>query len=139
MQKTRLLIEIGTGVELHGQDPTRAAVKAVRDAVSRVCFGMGLHETFRLGGHQDSIVSILVGVPHHEQVNKDEVFKAIPYGERELTVVEGGMIAKGHFDRGSGDKSDDIIIANAAVTVWVDAERLMKMCLLEEEKAFSRS
>ena len=134
MEKTRLMIEIGTGVELHGQDPTKAAAKAVRDAVSRVCFGMGLHETFKLGGHRDSIVSILVGVPRHEQVNKDEVLKMIPYGEREIRVVEGGLIAKGHYDPGSGDKSDDIIIANAAVTVFVNAESLMKMCELEEAK-----
>lgn len=135
MARTRLLIEIGTGVELHGQDPTRAAAKAVRDAVSRVCFGMGLYETFRLGGHKDSIVSVLVGVPHHEQVNKDEVLKMIPYGEKDIQVVEGGLVAKGHFDPASGDKSDDIYVANAAVTVLVDAESLMKACLVEEEKA----
>jgi uncharacterized protein (TIGR02058 family) len=124
MTRTRLLIEIGTGVELHGQDPTRAAAKAVRDAVSRVCFGMGLHETFKLGGHKNSIVSILVGVPHHEQVDKAEVLKMIPYGEREIQIVEGGMIAKGHFDPDAGDKSDDILIANAAITVLVNAESL---------------
>lgn len=103
MARTRLFIEIGTGIELHGQDLTHAAAKAVRDAVSRVCFVMGLHETFRLTGHQDSIISVLV--------------------------------ARGHFDPGSGDKSDDIYIANAAVTVLVDAEYLMKTCMMEEEKA----
>jgi len=135
MEKTRLMIEIGTGVELHGQDPTRAAAKAVRDAVSRVCFGMGLTETFKLGGHKDSVVSILVGVPHHEQVNQEEVLKMIPYGEREIRVVEGGLIAKGHYDPGAGDKSDDVIIANAAITVFVNAESLMKMCALEEAKS----
>ena len=133
MAKKRLLIEIGTGVELHGQDPTHAAAKAVRDAVSRVCFGMGLHETFRLGGHKDSIVSILVGVPHHEQVNEAEVLKMIPYGLREIRIVEGGLIARGHFDPEAGDKSDEVLIANAAITVMVDAESLMKSCMLEEE------
>ena len=30
------VIELGTGVDLHGQDPTRAAVKAVRDAFAHV-------------------------------------------------------------------------------------------------------
>ena len=133
MAKTRLLIEIGTGVELHGQSPTHAAAKAVKDAVSRVCFGMGLHETFKLGGHQNSIVSILVGVPHHEQVDADEVLKMIPYGQRDIRIVEGGLVAKGHFDPAAGDKSDDIYIANAAITVLVDAETLMKACALEEE------
>jgi uncharacterized protein (TIGR02058 family) len=128
MSRTRLFIEIGTGVELHGQDPTRAAAKAVRDAVSRVCFGMGLRETFNLAGHQDSIVSIRVGVPHPEQVNKDEVLKMVPYGEKEIQVVEGGLVAKGHFDPSAGDRSDDILIANAAITVLVDAERLLKAC-----------
>jgi uncharacterized protein (TIGR02058 family) len=134
MEKTRLMVEIGIGIELHGQDPTKAAAKAVRDAMSRVCFGMGLAETFKLGGHKDSIVSILVGVPRHEQVNKDEVLKMIPHGEREIRIVEGGLTAKGHYDPGSGDRSDDIIIANAAVTIYVDAERLVKMCALEEPK-----
>jgi uncharacterized protein (TIGR02058 family) len=134
MAKTRLFIEIGTGVELHGQDPTRAAAKAVRDAVSRVCFGMGLRETFRQRGHQDSIISVLVGVPHHERVNKEEVLKMIPYGEKDIRIVEGGLVAKGHFDPASGDKSDDIYIANAAITVLVDAEYLMKACAMEEEE-----
>jgi len=32
----------------------------------------------------------------------------------------------------------DIIIANAAMTVFVNAEKLMQMCSLEEEKSPSR-
>ena len=134
MEKTRLLIEIGTGVELHGQEVTKAASKAIRDAMSKVCFGMGLAETFRLGGHGDAHLEVLIGCPRHEQVNREEVLKAIPYGHKELKIVEGGMIARGHFDAGSGDKSDDIIIANAAITVYVEPEKFMKMCQLAEEK-----
>ena len=38
----RYIIEFGMGTDFHGQDVTKAACKAVKDAVSRSCL-CGLH------------------------------------------------------------------------------------------------
>jgi adenylate kinase len=39
----RFIVEIGMGVDFHGQDVTKAAVKAAKDAISRSCL-VGLNE-----------------------------------------------------------------------------------------------
>ena len=121
---------MGTGIEIHGQNMTRAAVKAVRDAMSRQCVGLGLGEIFNLSGHNDITLDVLIACPRPEEVNLDEVRKMLPSPRCEVKVVDGGMSARGHVDEMYGDKSDEIIIANAAVTVLVDIDKvtLQQMC-----------
>lgn len=115
----RLLVEIGSGVDQHGQDPTQAAVKAVKDAVSKVCI-VGLREVVGLQNLDDMVVDIVVAVPHPGMVREAEVFGAIPYGKKTLRAVEGGMTARGIAIPGLDDGSDEILVANAALTVMVD-------------------
>ena len=43
----RYIIEFGMGTDFHGQDVSKAAAKAVKDAVSRSCL-CGLSEVLRL-------------------------------------------------------------------------------------------
>ena len=115
----RLLVEIGSGVDQHGQDPTKAAVKAVKDAVQRVCI-VGLKEVVGLENLDDMVVEIVVAVPRAEMVEEAAVLSAIPYGRKTLRRVEGGMIARGVAIPGLDDGCDDILVANAAVTVMVE-------------------
>ena len=122
MNKRRFIIEMGTGVEQHGQEVTKAAVKAVKDAITEVCL-IGLRETINLSDRKDMLLEILIACPHPEEVNTDEVLKALPFGRKEIKVVDGGMIVKGHYAPEMGDKSDEIIVANAAVTVCVDLDK----------------
>jgi len=56
------------------------------------------------------------------QVQVDEVLSAIPFGRKELRVVRGGLRAPGLHQPELGDESPDVIVANAAVTVWVNRE-----------------
>jgi uncharacterized protein (TIGR02058 family) len=123
VNKKRLVIETGTGVEQHGQDVTRAATKAVKDAISRVSL-VGLREMMALEDLNEMLVDVLIACPHPEEVNTDEVLQALPFGQKEIRVVEGGMVVHGHELRELEDKSDEIIIANAAVTVSLDAEKI---------------
>ncbi len=122
MNKKRLVIEIGTGVEQHGQDVTRAATKAVKDAIGRVSL-VGLREMMALKDLNEMLVEVLVACPHPEEVNTDEVLQALPFGQKEIKTVEGGMLVHGHKLHELEDKSDEIIIANAAVTVSLDVEK----------------
>ena len=55
-----------------------------------------------------------------QQVQADAVLSVIPFGQKELRVVEGGLRASGLYQPELGDESSDVIVANAAVTVWVD-------------------
>ncbi len=122
MNKKRFIIEMGTGVDQHGQDITEAATKAVKDAVSRVCL-IGMLELVEVSDPNPMLIEVHVACPRPQEVRRDEVLAALPFGQKELEVVEGGMIVHGHQSSSMGDKSDEIIVANAAVTVCIDADK----------------
>jgi len=108
VNKRRFVIEMGTGVEQHGQEMTKAAMKAVRDAISRVCL-IGLIEIVRQSTPNDMLLEVLIACPRPEEVNTDEVLQALPFGRKEIKVVEGGMVVRGHYAPDMGDKTDEII------------------------------
>ncbi len=118
MTGKRFIVELGTGSDLHGQNATKAATRAVQDAISRSCL-CGLVEIMGLDDVEEIEVEVLVAVPEPESVNGDEVLKAIPFGRKRIQVVSGGLSAPGLYLERLGDKSNAILVANAAVTVWV--------------------
>ncbi len=124
MTGKRFVVELGMGVEIHGQDMTEAAVKAVKDAISRRCIGVGLTELFNLTGHDDIALEVLVACPRPEEVDVEEVRKVLLSKHSDIRVVKGGMLARGHQDPYYDDQSDEIIVANAAVTVLVDKDKV---------------
>jgi len=115
----RFVVEIGTGIDLHGQDATKAAMRAVQDAISRSCL-CGLVEIVGLDDLDRMLVEVVVAVPTPEQVDPEAVLSVIPFGRKEIEVVSGGMRAPGMYQPELGDRSSDVIVANAAVTVWVE-------------------
>lgn len=117
----RYLIEFGTGIDQHGQDPTRAAQKAVKDAISH-SYLTGLKEILELKDLNKMVVKVKVAVPYPERVCPEEVLKVIPFGEKSLEVVHGGLLTEGMALPELGDVSPEILMANAAVTVWVEVE-----------------
>jgi len=124
MNLKRFCIEMGSGIDQHGQDVTSAATKAVKDAVARICLS-GLEEVLRLGSPDEMIVDILVACPNPKEVNKEKVLAALPFGQKKIEVIEGGMRAKVSFAPKLGDKVDEAVMANAAVTVFVDMDKVL--------------
>lgn len=120
----RFILEFGMGLDQHGQDPTRAACKAVGDAVARSCLA-GLIEIVRLKDVNDMRVEMHVACPYPEKVNRQAVLDALPFGKKELHLEQGGMIAHGLFQPELGDITDETFIANAAITVWVDVDVML--------------
>jgi len=118
----RFVVEMGMGIDQHGQDDTVAAARAVTDAIRRVCL-TGLGEIVRLSSPDDMMVEAVVAVPHPERVRREEVLAALPLGKAKLDVVTGGMLARVLMSQDLGDKTDEAIIANAAVTVLVDMDK----------------
>ena len=121
MSKTELkkyIIQIGMGVDQHGQDATNAAQKAIKNAISNNCL-VGLTDICHLKNLNDFYVHVQIAVPYPEQINKPRLLKAIPFGNKELSIEKGGMIIPGIQIPELGDKSSEMIVANAAVTVSV--------------------
>jgi len=118
MALRRFIIEVGMGVDQHGQDDTRAAEKAVQDAIHRSCL-CGLREVAGLKNPADMVVEILIGCPHPESVDQDRVLKVLPFGQKKIEVRQGGLLGKTLFQPELGDKNDEMVVANAIVTVYV--------------------
>lgn len=125
MNLKKFIVEVGMGVDQHGQDPTNAAQKAVKDAVARSCL-VGLLEIARLDDVDQMFVDVLITSPYPEKVDAEKVLQTIPFGRKQIKIVEGGMIAKSIYQPKLGDTSDEFLVANAAVTVFVDMDRVLE-------------
>jgi uncharacterized protein (TIGR02058 family) len=113
-----LFIEIGTGVDLHGQDVTVASVRAARDAICRNSLP-GLRRILPGGDLGRMKVHVILGVPYrHEEVDIEAVQRVFPYGQVSVEVRQGGLVARsGVTLPEQGDKNDDMVIVNAVVEV----------------------
>ena len=114
---------MGTGIDQHGQDSTVAAVRAVEDAIRGVCLA-GLGEITRIDNTNDMNIDVLIACPNPDSVNKDTILETLPFGKKRIRVIEGGMLAPVLFSANLGDKTADAVIANAAITVSVDMDKV---------------
>ncbi|MBX5490778.1 MAG: Lin0512 family protein [Chloroflexi bacterium] len=114
------VIELGTGVDLHGQDPTRAAIKAVRDAFAHVSLP-GLRQVAGVEDLDSVAIEVTLGVPPEVgTVDAARVAEQFPFGQVRVQVVPGGLLVAGDAFRPElGDRSDHILIVNAAIRVRV--------------------
>ncbi|NES94617.1 MAG: hypothetical protein F6K32_05190 [Desertifilum sp. SIO1I2] len=121
MTRQRLIIEMGMGIDQHGQDPTVAAQRAVRNAIAHNALP-GVWEVAGLNHPNQMIVEVQVAVPYPEQVREAEVLAVLPFGQKSLTLEKGGMVVQGRAIPELNDKNDDMLIAVAAVTVSIERE-----------------
>lgn len=120
MSEKRFIVEIGMGIDLHGQDPTQAARRAVRDAIARNCL-CGLAEICQIQNPNEQMhVHVLIACPKPDEVDRDAVLAELPFGVKTIDVQQGGMLAPGLYVPQLGDESPDALVANASVTVSVD-------------------
>jgi uncharacterized protein (TIGR02058 family) len=119
MVRKRLIIEMGMGVDQHGQEPTVAASRAVRNAIAHNALP-GVWEVAGLSHPNEMIVEVQVAVPYPEKVRHEEVLAVLPFGQKTLTVESGGMIVQGRAIPELNDENDEMLIAIAAVTVLVE-------------------
>jgi uncharacterized protein (TIGR02058 family) len=119
MARKRFIVEIGTGVDLHGEDVTEAACRAVKDAVSRSCL-CGLMEIVELENPDQMEVEVLVASPKPDEVDLERATAAVPLGRKTVRSVAGGMTAQGLCVPKFGPECDQIMVANVAVTVYID-------------------
>lgn len=111
MALKRLVLELGMGTDLRGEDYTKAAIRALRAAL----WQNSLTVADAFGVPKDAMhVKIIIGVAKPDQVDKDAVAAILPYGKAEVQVEEGGM------NTPSEDGTRVTVMANAAVVVYLD-------------------
>jgi uncharacterized protein (TIGR02058 family) len=114
MALKRMVLQIGMGTDIRGADDTKAAVRALRDAL----WHNGLSIANALGLPVDAMqVEVTIGVPRPDRVDKEAVLAVLPHGTGTVRVVEGGLEIPN--DAGTGST----LIANAAAVVRLDVPR----------------
>lgn len=111
MSKTRWITEMGMGVDVRGNDYTKAARRAVSDALRHSSLNF-----FNAAGktHDQMYVDVHVGVAEPDQVDVAAVAQEVPYGTVTVTAEKGGL------DVSAPTGGGDIVIANAAILVSFD-------------------
>ena len=111
MAAKRMALELGMGTDVRGGDSTKAAVRALQNALHRNSLSIAK----ALGQDpKDMLVDIRIGVPNPATVRHADVLAVVPYGTAELSVVAGGL------EIPNEDNSDVMLLAHAAVIVRLD-------------------
>ncbi len=106
----RAILEMGAGNDLHGGDYTKAALRAVQDALHH----SSLSFIRTLGIDKDELeVNVTIGVQDPSKVDTDKVTASLPVGKVTVTVVKGGLDVP---DEAVGDVA---VIATAAIDVRI--------------------
>jgi uncharacterized protein (TIGR02058 family) len=99
------------GTDIRGADYTKAAVRALRDAL----WHNSLSIADAVGLDVDSMrVEVTIGVPKPELVDKAQVLAILPHGTGTVNVVEGGL----EIPNDAGTNST--VLAHAAAVVRLD-------------------
>ena len=111
MALKRIILEMGTGNDLHGSDYTKAALRAVQDALHH----SSLSVMRSLGRDpNDMQVEVTIGVQQPARVDAAAVKASLPRGTVTVKVVKGGL------DVPAEGGHDAIVIASAAIAARLD-------------------
>jgi uncharacterized protein (TIGR02058 family) len=111
MAARRVILEMGTGNDLHGGDYTKAAIRAVQDAIHHSSLSM----IRSLGVDSTKMqVEVTIGVQQPGKVNTEAVKATLPHGVVTVKAVKGGL------DVPDDERGDVAVIASAAVAVRLD-------------------
>jgi uncharacterized protein (TIGR02058 family) len=108
MPLKRFILELGAGNDLHGGDYTKAALRAVQDALhhSSLAFirSLGLDS-------KKMQVEVTIGVQEPAKVDAAAIKASLPHGQVKVNVVKGGLNVP------EGEGHDMAVIASAAIAV----------------------
>ncbi len=110
MSDQRFIIEMGMGNDQYGMDYTKAAARAIEDAIRHSSI-----QLFDATGlpHDQMRVQVTVGVAEPDKVNCAELAKGLPRGRATVTAIEGGLNVT------SPDSGTTLVIATAAVEAFL--------------------
>ncbi|MDA8585144.1 Lin0512 family protein [Rhodobacteraceae bacterium] len=109
----RFIIEMGTGNDLHGADYTKAAARAIEDAIRHSSIPM----LPTLGiDHTDMDVRVTVGVQDPDAVDCAALKAGLPRGSVTVVAVMGGLNVT------NPDTGEVSVVATAAVEAFLSAD-----------------
>jgi uncharacterized protein (TIGR02058 family) len=111
LPKTRVILELGSGTDLHGADYTKAALRAVDDALHHS--SLSFVRSLQIDKHKLD-VEVTIGVQRPEQVDLEKVKAALPVGNVTAKAVKGGL------DVTDPEHDDPAVVASAAIAVRID-------------------
>ena len=118
MARKRYVVELGMGADLHGGNVTKAAQRAIQDAISRSCL-CGLFDIIGIDNPDQLHVVVKIACPEPDAIDQAVLRKTVPFGSVDLKVVDGGLSVRG-LNLPALGAGDTIVVANAALTVYVD-------------------
>ena len=111
MSLQRIILEMGTSNDLYGEDYTKAAVRAVQDALHHSSISL-----FRSMGidHDTMQVEVTIGTQMPELIDKEKIAAQIPFGSVKVNTVKGGLNVEDLI------QETVTVIATAAVAARLD-------------------
>ena len=110
MTDQRFIIEMGMGNDQYGQDMTKAAARAIEDAIRHSSIPM--FEALGID-HDQMRVQVTVGVPDPDATDTGALRASLPRGRATVTAVQGGLSIT------NPDNGNITTIATAAVEAFL--------------------
>lgn len=107
----RMCLEIGMGADIRGGDSTKAAERALMDALRHNALTIGP----AIGQDADDMfVKVWIGAPDPDSVDRDRLTALLPHGSGEVEVMQGGLV----MENDSG--TNVTLMAHAAAEVFLN-------------------
>ncbi|MEJ6390158.1 Lin0512 family protein [Gymnodinialimonas ulvae] len=110
MTDQRFIIEMGMGNDQYGMDYTKAAARAIEDAIRHSA--LPLFEATGVS-HDQMRVQVTIGVQDPGAVDCDALAAKLPRGRASVTAVLGGLNVE------NPDTGKTLVIASAAVEAFL--------------------
>jgi len=111
MTSKRVILELGSGNDLHGGDYTKAALRAVQDALHH----SSMNWLRSLGLDSKAMqIEVTIGVQRPDLVDAEKVQASLPHDHVTVKVMKGGL------DVPAEGQHDLAVIASAAIAVRYD-------------------
>ena len=94
MTMKRAILEMGMGNDLHGEDYTKAAKRAINDALHHS--SLSFIKTLNIDKSR-LFVNVTIGVQKPESVKTEQLKKLLPVGVVSIKVVRGGLDVILHY------------------------------------------
>jgi len=110
MSDQRFIIETGMGTDQYGMDYTKAAARAINDAIHRSAIPM--YQALDIDP-SDMRVQVTIGVQDPQQVDCTALVAHLPRGTATVTATLGGLNVE------NPETGNTIVIATAAVEAFL--------------------
>jgi uncharacterized protein (TIGR02058 family) len=113
-----IFIQTGTGIDVHGQNITKASVRAIENAIHSNSMP-GVQQALPEESMKNMKTTVKLALPCDiDELDHNKVKEVIPYGQVDVKLMDGGMRTTSGVELNEeGDHSDQMYIVNASIEV----------------------